>query len=376
MKAYLIYCGLFVFAAVIAASGISEFLFYSHEAAAWFFVFGVLPGGLLVFALDQRLPRPAPAGLMSEARLNVLLWGWALMALVDFASQGYVPILALARGDGVYTDFKPPLHGFTNALSLAYMCGSPFVRTRRSRLGVWAIILFQIAIVNRGPAFYHVVAWAIGYAARQASEGTLRLRRYVIGGGVGVMLFGAAGSLRQGADFIVHEAFGVRDEYRWIPGGLVWALIYISSPTSNLLYNISLRSLICRPAMLTVLSTLVPGPIRNAVLGHVPTGEAYLPCEITGDLYYPSLNVSTGFIQFYMDFGVAGLVIPSLLVGGIAWYLSRPLREWRPMHSLMCVLLFVNLFAPSFNQLSFVVAFVVVRMLTRDMLETAAQSAP
>lgn len=373
MKLYLAYCGIFVAAALAAASGFSEYLFYSGEALSVFVLFAVVPGIALLLIVGEPKPEQQRRYVLSTRSVRYVFLAWIAFACLDILSEGYVPLLALLGGNFVYTDFRPPLHGLTNALSLCFVCAVPFTAFRRSGWALAAVVAFQAIILNRGPAFYHMVAYAIAYSAARPSVLRRHAWRYVLGGCAGILLFGLAGSLRQGADFIVYEAFGIIDEYRWIPAGIVWALVYVASPTSNLLYNLSLSELECQPKMWSVLSTLVPGPIRNAVLGHEPTETAFLPCEITGDLFYPGLNVSTGLIQYYIDFGAAGLVIPSLILALVCRRVAgRRFADWDALDAVLCVLLFVNLFAPSFNQLSFVVTVVLI-VLLRERKPSEAQ---
>lgn len=361
MKLYLAYCGIFVVAALVAAAGFSEYLFYSSESLAIFVSFAVLPGFAFLLLSGGRKSGVKQRTVLSTRAVQSLFIAWVVLAVIDVASQGYVPLVALLHGDFTYTDFKPPLHGLTNAVSLCFVCAVPFATMRRTAWAVTAVVTFQLVILHRGPAFYHVLGYAIAYTAARPSVLRRHLWRYVTGVGLAIVLFGLAGSLRQGVDFIVYEAFGITEEYRWIPAGLVWVLVYVASPTANLLYNLSLSELACEPKMWSFLSTLIPGPIRNVVLGHEPTDAAYLPCEITGDLFYPGLNVSTGYIQYYMDFGVLGLIAPSLIIALACRRLGTGRSaEWDALDSVLCVLLFVNLFAPSFNQLSFVVTVMLV----------------
>jgi hypothetical protein len=357
MRFYLAYFAIFGMAALIAASGVSRFLFFSFESLAVFVAFVFLPGLLFLGYLRFRLPEAPPRGELSRRAVTWLFAAWAALAVFEIAAAGYVPLLELLGGNFVYTDFKPPTHGLTNALSLVFVCAAPFTAFRRPGLALATIVLFQFVILNRGPAFYHLLGYVIAFVASR--PGILRRNRlrFLAGFAVAVLLFGLVGAVRMGSDFAAHEAFGIEEQFEWLPGTVVWALIYLSSPTSNLLFNLSHGELACQPQMLAILSTLVPGPLRNAMLGHEPTDDAYLPCEITGDLYYPGLNVSTGFVQYYIDFGPFGLVLGAVVVSTALWFLSRrPLARWGALEPIVCVVLFVNLFAPAFNQLSFVVS--------------------
>ena len=267
-----------------------------------------------------------------------------------------MPLVALVTHGRTYTDFRPPLHGLTNAFSLAFMCLVPHAPKRRRWLWVaGAMVAFQVAIVHRGPALYHLLALGIGLASRSSRGGRIAGWKVASLVGASIVAFGLAGSLRQGPEFLVEEAFGLRPAFGWLPTGAVWALIYQASPTSNLLYNISLPESSCKPNVPAVLSTLIPGPLRNRALGFHPGEDVVLPCEISGDLFYPGLNVSTGYIQFFLDLGLAGLAVLSSIVGfAINVLRVRRFHSWGPEQAFVCVLLFVNAFAPAFNQLSFV----------------------
>jgi oligosaccharide repeat unit polymerase len=230
------------------------------------------------------------------------------------------------------------------------------------------VVGYQLIILNRGPAIYHLIAYLVGVFSLIIAQKGLghALSKILVTSIIIVVFFGFLGNLRSADVQIIKDIFGVNPEYYWLPDALLWVLIYFTSPFSNLLYNISLDDVSCTSGMLSTLSGMVPGFLRNDLLQHDVDTGFNLPCETTGNLYYPGLNVSTGFVQFFIDYGLVGFLMFSVLTSFVFRRLSKNgMENWDAFSSLFCVLLFVNIFAPSFTQLSFVISFLILMLFSR-----------
>jgi hypothetical protein len=365
MKGALLYGVFYLCAAGICSAGISEYLFFEQEAFLVFLLYWLFPligFSILFLGVNCKL------NSYKNNRLEYSISFWLILVVVDFIFAGYIPIVNILTSDGgLYTEFKPPLHGLTNAISLSIVCFLPFSTFRKKNLIAAIIIGYQLIILNRGPLIYHLLAYVTGCIF--VNKKYLNLKKIVLWL-IGVLiLFSFVGSLRSGfrEDVDIHELFGITSSYGWLPGAVVWIIIYFSSPISNLLYNISLEEVTCSSGVSAVLSSVIPGFLRNAYLEHDVMSGNNLACEITGQLYYAGLNVSTGFVQYFIDFGKWGLTISSLITAMVLYRISKTYEKWDALNSLLIVLLFVSIFAPAYNQLSFMAAFIIIKFGERQI---------
>jgi oligosaccharide repeat unit polymerase len=242
-------------------------------------------------------------------RLKIALYCWILVAIAQVIISGGVPIVwALTGSSKTYIDFGlRSIHGFVisleTAISLCYVVLF-LVTKKRSDLKVpFFLFVWAIVIINRNLMLVTLLEIAVVY---------MRLRRVrfatfaQIGTGVlvFVLAFGVIGDLRQGSNSLFRDLAAPTESYpEWLPSGVLWAYIYITTPINNLIYTVESNHPTYDPLFPSTISTLFPSVIRVVIYGD-SLGDAE-----SGSLVVSTFNVSTAYVGPFQDFGYIGTTL-------------------------------------------------------------------
>lgn len=236
------------------------------------------------------------------------------------------------------------MHGLVNALvaSIAACRFALYLITgKRKHLRVPIfVIVWTILAVTRALMLEALLEFAVLFLSiKKVRPGTIaRLVSSVL---LFILLFGFVGDLRQGSvDF--REIAQPTERYPdWLPSGVLWVYIYLTTPVNNLLYTVDSVRPVANALFPNTLSNLVPTVIRTAIWGPDTSGG--------GDLVTAAFNVSTAYINPYQDYGFFGVILYSMLAGlacQVFWYRTalRDLLIFAVLTQCLIFTVFSNLF--------------------------------
>lgn len=138
-------------------------------------------------------------------------------------------------------------------------------------------------------------------------------------------MFGYMGDIRSGSSAFRAVARPTSSYPDWLPSGVLWFYIYITSPLANLV-NTSLST---RPTGDLFFSHTVlfmfPTPLRNAIYG----GQFSEDQQSAGDLITANLTVSSAYVGPYLDNGFVGIGCYSALLGILSAYCWKKRKSFR-----------------------------------------------
>jgi hypothetical protein len=245
---------------------------------------------------------------------------WIGITIVEVVISGGVPIVwALTGNTKTYTDFGvPSLHGFVNslqeAIALCYFVLFLITKERRELKIPAFFLIWTIVIINRNMMLVTLLEFAVMYVRlRKVRSATFAQ----IGSGIlmFVLAFGVIGDIRQGKSGLIRDLAQPTEAYpEWLPSGVLWAYIYITTPINNLLYTVEISHPINNALFPSTVSTLFPSVLRSAIYGDT-LGDAE-----SGSLVISAFNVSTAYVGPYQDFGFIGTSVFSAFIGIITLY--------------------------------------------------------
>jgi oligosaccharide repeat unit polymerase len=258
-----------------------------------------------------------------ERKLVVWFRVWIVISIIEIIASGGIPILWLIQHSSkTYVDFGiSSLHGLVNSLLLSIgLCRfALFLMTgkRRHLLVPAFIIVWSIAVVTRNMLLVSLIEFAILFFRLKPVK-TVTIFK-LTAGVVGLILaFGVIGDYRSGSsDLIRLWAQPTEDYPDWLPSGVLWAYIYISTPVNNLVYTSEVAQPINSPAFPNTVATLFPTVIRTVIYGS-QLGDAE-----SGQLVASTFNVSTAYIGPFQDYGFAGIALFSMAIAAacqVFWF--------------------------------------------------------
>jgi len=142
--------------------------------------------------------------------------------------------------------------------------------------------------------------------------------KFIAGTIVLILAFGAIGDYRSGSSELIKLWAQPTSDYPdWLPSGVLWVYIYISTPINNLVYTSQIFRPLDDPTFPNTVSTLFPSVVRNIFYG-----KQFDDAQ-SGELVTSAFNVSTAYIGPFQDFGSAGIVIFSITIAilcQIVWF--------------------------------------------------------
>jgi oligosaccharide repeat unit polymerase len=283
-----------------------------------------------------------------KRRLTIWFRVWVVISVVEMAVSGGLPIVWLIQHSSkTYMDFGiTSVHGLVNSLlaSLA-ICHFAlyFVTGERRHLRVPAfVVVWSMLAVTRQLMLESLLEYAVVFLSiKRVKPSTLvRIALSVL---IVVVVFGFIGDLRSGAEAFRSLAEPTAQYPDWLPSGVLWVYIYITTPINNLIYTMHTFHPIHSLLFPNTVATLFPSFLRTIIYGS-QVGQAE-----SGNLITQAFNVSTAYIGPYEDYGLAGVVLLSSLTSFVCqlfWYRSklRDILIFAVLTQCLMLTLFFNLF--------------------------------
>ncbi len=264
-----------------------------------------------------------------DKKLRSWLVVWACVSTFEIIYSGGIPIVWLLRGSGkTYFDFGiHSLHGFANSLLLTIgLCSfALYTKTNEKRyLRVPAFILvWSLMSVTRNLMIVFSIEAALVWELFRG------FRRRTLAVAVGafialILVFGYVGDMRTGADMFRKLAKPTADYPDWLPSGVLWVYVYMTTPINNLINTSIGVNPLNDPRFPNTTSLLFPSVIRTSIYGKNAIEDA-----TSGNLVTEAFNVSTAYVGPIQDYGFAGVCYFSILLGvlGIYYWHGRSFRS-------------------------------------------------
>jgi len=257
-----------------------------------------------------------------KRRLKRWILLWMLFTTAEIIASGGLPLIWLFTGSSkTYFDFGiQSLHGLLNSMILAIgLCYSGiFVRYggRRNLIVPLGILAWSVLLVTRSMMIVNLLQTGMviilyrGISAKFA----LKLVAVVL---VIVVSFGALGDLRTGAVNFRTLAQPTEAYPEWLPSGVLWVYIYVTTPLNNLTYTMASLRPVNNILFPNTAAPLFPGIVRSLIYGDS------LATSLSGELAVSNFNVSTAYVGPFEDYGALGIVCFSLLIAFLAEFYWR-----------------------------------------------------
>jgi oligosaccharide repeat unit polymerase len=158
-----------------------------------------------------------------------------------------------------------------------------------------------------------------------------------------ILIFGFIGDLRSGAEAFKELALPTKQYPDWLPSGVLWVYIYVTTPINNLLFTAHTFSPLNSLLIPNTAATLFPSVLRTAIYGN-ELGQA-----VSGNLVTAAFNVSTAYLGPFEDYGMFGIIMFSAfaaLTSQYFWYRAslRDILIFAVLTQCLLFTLFYNLF--------------------------------
>jgi len=267
-------------------------------------------------------PRPNTNGFnldLLERRLTMWFRVWMLLSLFEILVSGGLPIIWLLRQSTKnYMDFGvTSLHGLVNALLLSVgTCRFALylITGDRKHLRIPIFVLvWSVLAVTRAMMVESLVEYAVVFLSlRKIRPGTIA--RIVVTALLVVLVFGFVGDIRGGAESFRGSARPTAQYPDWLPSGVLWVYIYITTPINNLMYSEQTTQPANNMLFPHTTSDFVPNALRP---GDAQSAQAGVR------LVTSAFNVCTAYLNPYEDYGAFGMIIFSALTAFLCqffWY--------------------------------------------------------
>jgi oligosaccharide repeat unit polymerase len=283
-----------------------------------------------------------------KRRLKKWLFVWMVLSAGEIVVSGGVPLAWLLTGNSkTYADFGiPTLHGLLNSMLLALgLCYTAiFARFggRRYLLCSVAIVGWALLVVTRSMIIVNILQTGMAIVLYRGIPAKLAVRLIALALII-VIGFGALGDLRSGAANFLAVAQPTEAYPQWLPSGVLWIYIYLTTPINNLMYTMVSVHPSDNFLFPNTVAPLLPSVARKVIYGS--SGETAL----TGELVDEAFNVSTAYIGPVQDYGTLGIMCFSLLISVLAafyWWRANFRDELIYIVIGQCLLIsvFYNLF--------------------------------
>jgi oligosaccharide repeat unit polymerase len=252
-----------------------------------------------------------------KRRLKKWLFVWLILSAVEIPLSGGIPLVWLFTGNPkTYADFGiSTLHGLLNSMILAIgLCYTAiFARFggRRYLLCSIGIVCWAVLIVTRAMIIVDILQTGMAIVLYRGISAKLAVRLVALALII-VIGFGALGDLRTGAANFLAVAQPTEAYPQWLPSGVLWFYIYLTTPLNNLAYTIAS----VRPSnnflFPNTVAPLFPTVVRNVIYG------SSLETALSGELVDETFNVSTAYIGPVQDYGALGMMCFSLFISILA----------------------------------------------------------
>lgn len=300
-----------------------------------------------------------------EARIYKWFAIWCAFTIVEIILSGGLPIIWLIRGSSLtYVDFGiHTMHGILNTvvmvLSLAeFGLFVMFGGRRRLLIPCW-VILWSLLTISRAIMIIVLMQWFIlWFCIKGIHIG--RLVKLAVISITTILLFGYIGDMRSGIAGFRDIAQPSKNYPEWLPSGFLWFYIYITSPLGNLVNTSITTTPLYSLLFPNTLFESFPTVIKNLLYGDYISGAS-------PDLVTNAFTVSTGYISFFCDYGVAGMIVFSVILAIAAAYYWRKRQTFHDglMYAIVAQCLLSSIFVNFLVGSQFICQFFCIYFLFR-----------
>lgn len=270
-----------------------------------------LTGNNLIVLYRKRRSIEEP---FSTVKLNVINSIVVLLFGIQVVYSGGVPLIwKLIGSSKIYFDFGIP--SLTGAFNGLVICMGAFTLFKRG-YSKFIYIAIPLLVISR-QVLVSIVVEGIIYKLLTLKKKPKHLFLYlIIGAIVGVVIFSAIGNFRTGEDNFLYVV-QFKEQYSWMPTGFKWIYSYMTFSVSNFNNLVSM----------TAGFENYGASMANALIPTVLTNLFSINKNVT---YYflvsPNFTVSTYLVELYLDFGLVGIGLFSVLLAIISSFIYSRTR--------------------------------------------------
>lgn len=300
-------------------------------------------------------------GIGLRKKLRIINIVFIAMFLVEIIYSGYLPIISLLMGrESGYLNFGiPSVNGLMYAV--ATCLGAYYIFKKDPRACIY--LGFGILIISRQLLITMIIEAAVLFLCFRVHSG-MKIK-YVWLKAVAIIVlivagFTVIGNVRSGSNEM-QRIFEPRPGYENLPTSVMWVYSYLEFSLSNFNNLVSLTNGGVNYGASSV----------NYLLPSVISRKISLPNNFNQNyLVRPNFNVSTWFPEIYLDFGIMGVGISSVLLGLLGWVLYRNMLKSASVRDMLLYAVFVHnilmfFFINMFLYLPVVAQFAIIPLIFR-----------
>lgn len=245
----------------------------------------------------------------------------------------------------------PSLNGLLNSIAMTFGAYYLFKRDKKCLI----YVLFAILTLSRQVIISMIVECIIlRFLFKNGKK--IRWGRLAIFAVAGVLLFALAGNFRSGSN-MMNNIF--LPKYKNIPNSIMWLYSYLEFSLNNFNYLVSMTVGGINHGI-SSLCAFLPRAITNLV--------AIKPAHELNYLVYNAFTVSTWYPEIYLDFGVIGVGIMSILLGLLGAYLyNKAASERTTRYNMLYAIYLHNIifwfFTNMFLEISIFFQFILILLI-------------
>jgi oligosaccharide repeat unit polymerase len=283
-----------------------------------------------------------------ERRLTIWFRLWVIVSIGEILISGGIPIIWIMQHNSkTYFDFGiHSLHGLANSLlvSVAVCRFALYLYSgERKHLKIPIFVLvWSLLVITRQLMLTALLEYAIIFLSikvvRTRTVATILCLVLLL-----ILIFGVVGDIRTGSEAFRSLAQPTAQYPDWLPSGVLWVYIYVTTPINNLLYTMHSFHPLSSLLFPNTLSSLFPSVLHTLIYGDQ---GAQVENE---NLVTQAFNVSTAYVGPFEDYGLLGIVLFSSLTAFVCqffWYRPtlRDLLIFSVLTQCLVLTLFSNLF--------------------------------
>lgn len=232
---------------------------------------------------------------------------------LEIVYSGGVPLLWKIMGSSkYYVDFGiPSLHGAF--CGLVVILGTYSLYKKEKDLFLY--IAIGILIISR-QIIISIVIEAIIFDLFMSNKKKINIKKFIVLGAIGVVLFGFVGNFRSGGD-TMNNLFKPQPQYEKLPDSIKWVYSYITFSISNFNNLVSMTD-----GNINHGSSSLESLIPTALLNVINIKANYNPYYLISI----NFNTSTSFPEIYLDFGTVGMLVYGILLALFGNYLYKKMQ--------------------------------------------------
>ena len=277
---------------------------------------------LIYYTVGKTKKKYANSNNLSLPSLNLGCWYciWMIITIIEIIySKGFPLIWLLTGSEKTYFDFGiPSIHGLANGLisGLSLISFFIFLKTGRNSYLYLSLLIIPwgVIAVTRQIIIVNLTQFVVVYFAFRPPR-IASIFFFIVITSLFLIAFGWLGDIRTGADKFISLAMPSEKYPDFLPTGTLWVYIYAVTPLMNLLNTFGASSGYKSWFFGNTISPLFPSILRSIIFDTSKIEK--------GDVITEAFNVSTAFVDPFVDNGYFGLLLFLLLISIITHHYWR-----------------------------------------------------